>query len=175
MPDTTLRSLFRTFLWLTLVTGAALVWMDMGLRNEVTPQGIVSFEFCGYAGNCAEAMAAWGESGRLLMMLSLGLDYLFLFAYCGFGCCGLLLLARRVPAGLQGFTGLLARISPLAGVADACENAMLVKVLMADGGLEAGRIAGHFASLKFAIVGVAALWMLFCWLRYVVLAPKAAM
>ena len=170
----TLNSLFRAFLWLMLATGAALVWMDLGLRNEVTPQGIVSFEFCGYAGNCAEAMAAWGESGRLLMMLSLGLDYLFLFAYCGFGCTGLLLLARRVPSALQGFTGLLARISPLAGVADACENAALVKVLMADGGLEAGRIAGHFASLKFLIVGVAAVWMLVCWVVYVLLARKAS-
>ncbi len=168
MPAMTLPSLFRAFLWLMLVTGAALVWMDLGLRNEVTPQGIVSFEFCGYAGNCAEAMAAWGEPGRLLMMLSLGLDYLFLFAYCGFGCTALLLLARRVPAALQGFTGLLARITPLAGVADACENAALVKVLMADGGLEAGRMAGHFASAKFAIVGVAVLWMLGCWV-YVLL------
>ena len=36
-------------------------------------------------------------------------------------------LARRVPAGLQGFTGLLARISPLAGVADACENALVLR------------------------------------------------
>ncbi|AXQ30086.1 hypothetical protein D0B54_16025 [Solimonas sp. K1W22B-7] len=174
MPRVSLPALFRFFLVLTLALTVLLGVVDLGLRNAVTPNGIVSFEFCGYAQNCEAALAAWGEHGRALAMLSMGLDYFYLFAYSGFGCTALLLLARRVPAGLVRFTAALAWIAPLAAVADACENSGLIQVLLGNPAEHWGRIAGHFASVKFAIVGVSALWILFCWLGFVVMGRGTA-
>ena len=173
MPAVSLAALFRVFLALTLALTAVLGLLDLGLRNAVSPQGIVSFEFCGYAENCDAILAAWGERRRALAMFVQGLDYLYLLAYSGFGCTALLLLARRVPPALQRFTATLGWVALLAGVADACENAALVRVLMGDNSAETARLAGHFASAKFAIVGVTLAWMLGCWLRFVVMRRPA--
>ncbi len=174
MPTVSLPMLFRFFLALTLALTMLLGVVDLGLRNAVTPHGIVSFEFCGYFQNCEAALTAWGEHGRALAMLSMGLDYFYLFAYSGFGCTALLLLARRVPAGLARFTGMLAWIAPLAGVADACENSALIQVLLGGHNEHWGATAVPFASVKFAIVGMSTLWMLFCWLGFVVLRRNQA-
>ncbi|PPE75539.1 hypothetical protein C3942_01200 [Solimonas fluminis] len=169
MPGLSLTALFRGFLALTLVLTAALGLLDRGLRNAVSPQGIVSFEFCGYAANCEAILAAWGEGGRALAMFVQGLDYLYLLAYSGLGCTALLLLARRVPPALRRLTAGLGWCALLAGAADACENAALVRVLLGDGTPETARLAGHFASAKFAIVGLTLAWILACWLRFVVI------
>ncbi|HEY0917493.1 MAG TPA: hypothetical protein VGE22_21605 [Solimonas sp.] len=173
MPGVSLAALFRFCLGLTLALTAVLGLLDLGLRNTVSPQGIVSFEFCGYAGNCEAILAAWGERGRALAMLVQGLDYLYLFAYSGFGCTALLLLARRVPPVLQRFTAGLGWFALLAGAADAIENLALIRLLMGDTALETARLAGHFASAKFAIVGLSLAWMLACWLCFVVVRRPA--
>ncbi len=175
MPGMSLTTLFRFFLGLTLALTAVLGLLDLGLRNAVSPQGIVSFEFCGYAGNCEAILAAWGERGRALAMLVQGLDYLYLFAYSGFGCTTLLLLARRVPPALQRFTAGLGGFALLAGVADAFENLALIRLLMGDTALETGMLAGHFASAKFAIVGLSLTWTLACWVGFVLIRRRPAM
>lgn len=175
MAGVSLATLFRFFLGLTLALTAVLGLLDLGLRNAVSPQGIVSFEFCGYAGNCEAILAAWGERGRALAMLVQGLDYLYLLAYSGFGCTALLLLAQRVPPALQRFTTRLAWFALLAGVADALENAALIRLLMGDTAVETGKLAGHFASAKFAIVGLSLAWMLGCWVGFVLVRRRPAL
>jgi hypothetical protein len=174
MPGLTLPALFRCFLGLALALTAVLGLLDLGLRNAAAPLGIVSLEFCGYTSSCEAVMASWGERGRALAMFVQGLDYFYLFAYSGFTCTALLLLSQRVPAALRRFTSGLGWCSPLAGVADAFENAALIRVLLGDGGLETARIAGHFASAKFLAVTAALAWILYCWLWFVLLRRRPA-
>ena len=50
------RDLTKRLCWislaLTLATLAALVAIDLHLRNAASPQGIVSFELCAYFASC---------------------------------------------------------------------------------------------------------------------------
>jgi hypothetical protein len=48
-----------------LVTLGALASIDLHLRNDVSPQGIVSFELCAYLGSCRAIVEAWGPGGRV--------------------------------------------------------------------------------------------------------------
>src|SRR5688572_26500813 len=110
MQSLSLKTVFRAFLLLSILGTIALAIINAGITNAVVPQGIVSFEFCGYTGSCAAALESWGEPGRNLTMLSLGLDYLYLLSYPGLIWSGLLLLAGRVPMRLQAATRGLAWI-----------------------------------------------------------------
>lgn len=160
MPGPSLKTLFLCFLALSVLGSLALGAIDLGLRNAVTPQGIISFEFCGFAGNCDAALVAWGEAGRMRAMLSMGLDYLYLIAYPGMICTGLLLLAPQLSPGLQGITRLAGGLAPLAGLADACENYALIRILLDGADTGQGQVAGVFAAIKFAIFGATAAWLL---------------
>jgi hypothetical protein len=117
-----LKKLFWSFLTISTLALINLGAVDLGLRNLVTPNGIISFELCTYNASCDAALTAWGDKGQALAMLSLGLDYLYLCTYPGYMCTGLLLVAPHVPAALKKITVAAAWLSLLACVADAIEN-----------------------------------------------------
>jgi hypothetical protein len=48
------------------------------LKTEASPWGIVSFEFVGSGEAAARMLAGWGERGRLIAGINLGLDFLFI-------------------------------------------------------------------------------------------------
>jgi hypothetical protein len=54
---------------------------DEFIKNEITPYGIISFEFIHTVANVQAALAAWGFMGRATVGFSLGIDYLFILAY----------------------------------------------------------------------------------------------
>jgi hypothetical protein len=61
-----IETLCRISLVLTLATLGALIAIDLHLRKPVSPQGIVSFELCAYAGLCRAIVEAWGPVGQLV-------------------------------------------------------------------------------------------------------------
>lgn len=147
-----LKKLVTLLLLLSLLTLSALAVIDMGLRNPVTPQGIVSFEFCGFSGRCADALLVWQEAGRNLAMLSLGLDYLFLLLYPGVMGCALLLLAERLPAPRADGARRAARLVWVMALADALENFMLVQVIRSGDAGSYSEWASIFATVKFLLL-----------------------
>lgn len=148
----------KALVWATLLTIAVMVAMNSIGRSLVTPvapQGIVSFELSGDLARAEGILAAWGEAGRLAAALSLGLDYLFLFAYpasIGLACS---LAARALqrwmrPAAAAG--QVLAWALPAAGVLDAIENYALIRLLLGSRQPAWPPLAFGCAVVKFAIV-----------------------
>jgi hypothetical protein len=157
----------RRALWLlavaTLGLLVVLVVLDRRMQDAGGP-GIVPFELAGSTARMEEILAEWGERGRDAARLSLWLDFAYLAAYGMF-----LWLAIRAlrDAALRrartGFARLGERIAPLPLVAAACdavEDVALLLVLGGRGGSAAPALAAAFASVKFACVGIAVLYLL---------------
>jgi hypothetical protein len=162
-----LKRMFCLILPLFLVVAIAISAIDLGLRNSTTPQGIVSFELCAFTSSCDLALNHWGAKGQALAMLSLGIDYLFLILYPGLLCIGFLLLLARLPPGMARVTLWMAWFCPVISVADAIENYALIKIILNESGNGYGLLAGIFAVIKFAFLGVTLAWLLFVSVRYV--------
>jgi len=140
---------------LTLATMVALRLLDAPLRTDAAPLGIVSFELAGGRAEAAAIIASWGTEGRVYAGLSLGLDYLFLFAYAGAIALGCVWVARRLAQGSRAWLRLgltLAWALPLAAALDALENLALIRVLLGGTGDLWPRVALLCALPKFAIV-----------------------
>lgn len=168
MSKLMLKRTFWAFLVLTLLTSMAMLVIDNGLKSATSPNGIISFEFCGFTASCDAALLEWGVKGQALAMLSLGLDYLFMILYPGLLCLGLLLLAPRVPRGLYRMTVIAACLCPAISLADAAENYALIQIILNGSGSTYGLLASTFATIKFVILGVTLAWLLFTSMRYVV-------
>lgn len=147
-----LKRLFWFLAALFVPTAIALIRIDADLRTIHAPLGIVSFEFCGFTNACTAILADWGERGRALVMLSLGLDYLFLLSYAGMLCTALLLVADAPGPRGASLVGLVAVGAAGAGLADAAENYALIQIVLGANPSAFGPSAGVFASVKFALV-----------------------
>jgi len=134
--------------------------IDAGLRNSITPNGMVSFEFCAFTDTCHAALTAWGATGQRLAMLSLGLDYHFMLLYPAFICVCLLLLARQFKARLKQVSVCLAWFALAAGAADAIENYALIQLVLHPQTAFYGWWAACFASIKFSILALTLLWLI---------------
>jgi hypothetical protein len=157
----------RRVLWLlaavTLGLLVALALLDRQMQDAGGP-GIIAFELAGSSGRAAEIIADWGERGRDAARLSLWLDFAYLAAYGTF----LWLAIRALRDGAlrrsrMRFARLGAHVEPLPLVAagcDAVEDVALLLVLGGHGGAVAPALAAAFASVKFACLGIAALYLL---------------
>lgn len=174
MQNTRLKPLFWLSLLLTLLAGAALAVIDAYLRIPTSPIGIVSYELCAYHGTCRSMVETWSHYQQLMAALSLGMDYLFMFAYSGTICLALLLVAQQLPTGLQRGTRIVAWSAWAAGINDALENYCLAQMLLAPTAAEFAWPASIFATLKFAFVGITLLWLLIAYLIGILPQPKAA-
>lgn len=160
MPTLSLNKLIGLFLALFVPCLIALRYIDAGLVNATTPDGIVSFQLCAYSGSCQAALASWGADGQLLAMLSLGLDYAFMIAYAGLIFLCLQWVAERIPGPLARMTRLLAWLSLSAALADALENYGLIQLLLSQSVDFHADLAAFFATFKFLILGASLAWLL---------------
>ena len=162
------KTLFKLLLVLIVPTMLALGSIDLQLRVPGNAHGIVSFEFCGWAGSCEATLAAWGEPGRQWAMLSLGLDYLFMFEYAALVSLGLRMVAQRLapqvrlgasePSALPADVAALRKFAAaavVAGVCDAAENLCLIAVVHSGQGGALAWWAALFAAVKFVLIGAA--------------------
>ena len=157
----------RRALWIlgvvTLGLFAVLLALD-GRMQDAGHHGIVAFEVAFTSGRADEIIVAWGSKGHDAAQLSLWLDYLYLIAY------GLFLwLAVRAlgdtfrSRGMDGWARPAAAISllPLIGAAaDAVEDLFLLLVLGGHAGSIGPPLAGSFATLKFACLAIAIVYLL---------------
>lgn len=157
---------WRLFL-LSLVLGVAVMVALTGqgrpLRTEEAPQGIVTFELIGDHAGAERILAAWGEAGRLVAGVNLGLDYLFMLLYAVGLSLGAVIAARRharFSSVRSGFGRALAWAALLAGLLDAVENYALIRVLLGAGGDFWPALSRACARPKFAIVGVVLAYVL---------------
>jgi hypothetical protein len=126
--------------------------------------GIVPYEFAWDQERAEEIHAEWGDEGRDLARKSLWVDYAFMLAYGAFFV--LASAATRDLARDRGWRRLAALgvyavpLAVAAPIFDALENAGLLLTLDGNGGDAAPLLAGIFASLKFATLIAAQLYVI---------------
>jgi hypothetical protein len=103
------------------------------LINDVSPSGILSFEFAGDLTSAQRMVETWGPSGRVQVGLSLGLDYLFLVGYSLSIALGCVLVAQSFDPRsrlliISGVTLAWAQFG--AALLDAFENYALIRLLL---------------------------------------------
>lgn len=156
---------FVVFLLLTIALMFALRVIDRPLQTPVAPQGIVSFELAGRLDNAQAILESWGPGGRVYAGLSLGLDYLYLFAYAGaigLGCMVVVHSLGKRTGPTPPLLGIMMAWALLvAGLLDAVENYALIKLLL--GSVEPfwPPLAQGCALVKFALVALGLLYFVF--------------
>lgn len=155
---------------LLIVFGIAMVAFDVVLTvidqrlGATGGPSILSLEFAGSPDRAAEIMAEWGVHGRYLARLSLWIDFGFMLSYGAFF--ALAALATRDFARERDLRALAVAgiITPALAVAaalfDAAENIVWLLVLGGHGGKIGPPFATTCASLKFLLIGLAILYVL---------------
>lgn len=131
--------------------------LDRPLRTSDAPNGIVSFEFAGTAGQASAIIDGWSTDARVAAGVSLGLDYLFLIAYaatialaCGMAAEALTARGSRLgPWGLR-----LSWAQWIAAACDMVENLALILLLRGASAPGLAETAWGCAAVKFSLVGI---------------------
>jgi hypothetical protein len=147
----------------TIVVMASLQVFDTPLKNEVTPSGIVSFEFAGELSLAQKMVETWGRKGRIAAGISLGLDYLFLLAYAGSIGMGCVLIARGISKSAKYLYSVgiyIAWALLVAALLDAVENYALIRVLLGSNLAIWPKVAAWCAVPKFVIVAAGLVYIL---------------
>lgn len=154
--------LFLITLILTIVVAAGLRGQGQSLITDQSPKGIVTFELIGTMEGAQRIIDSWGERGRIMAGLNLGLDYLFMLVYAcalGLGC----VLASGVYGKCCPAIGRLgspfAWGSLLAGLLDAIENYALIELLLGSSNDLWPAVARWCALPKFGLVAIALIYV----------------
>jgi len=136
----------------TLLLFMILTIINKPLINRTTPNGIISFELAKTFSNSEIILTSWEQTEKQYAALSLGLDYLFMFAYSLFLCLSILIISdsfknRNHFLFLSGFY--LAWLQLLAAIFDGFENYFLIKLLFGSQLELFSQLAFYFASIKF--------------------------
>jgi hypothetical protein len=142
---------------LTLVGVMARVGSPMTTSPEGdAPLGIVSLEQAGDPVVANRILKAWDAQARMAAAFSIGLDFLFLFAYSTTVAMACAWCAERFPRNSLNFKAgvVLAWLQWLAAALDALENVALYFVLFDRPASPWPQLAARCASLKFLIISV---------------------
>lgn len=162
----TRRGWLLAFTLLALLIALALFIIFRGIETQLKAAGatggIVELELAFSAERATALIQAWPPDGRDLARRALWLDFLFIVGYAG-GLTALLVQLAANPR-LTSWAPALRRLASLpliAGALDILENICLLAVVATmplTGPLSL--LAGVFASVKFALVGIALLVVL---------------
>lgn len=133
------------------------------LINEISPAGIVSFEFAGNLAKAKSILSSWDSSAKVYAGLSLGLDFVFLLAYsCAIGM-GCVLISEALTPSLRFLKSLGAVFAwgfVLAAVLDALENYALLRLLVGSSNELWPVVAQWAATPKFVLVALGLIYVI---------------
>ena len=155
------KRLFWLFLALTIIATFVLQIVDGALQTAAAPQGIVSYELAGSAAEAGRILASWDANAQLHAAFSLGFDYLYMLAYTVTLALAALWLADVRQDWMRSAGIAIAWSMGVAGLADALENYFLWQMLVS-GATETAAVIAHWAALvKFALIILAVLYIVF--------------
>lgn len=133
------------------------------LITDISPSGILSFEFAGNLTGAQRMVETWGSSGRIRAGLSLGLDYLFLVVCSCSIAMGCVLVIRSFDPSSRlliasGATLAWAQVG--AALLDAIENCALIRILLGTQQEMWPVVAKWCAAPKFIVVVVVYIFLL---------------
>lgn len=156
---------------IVLALGMTLLFNLTGgaLQTTAAPAGIISYEFAGNVANAQMMIASWGEHGRLVAALGLGLDFLYPLVYASAISLACVWAAERVqpksPAvakwGIR-----LAWGAWLAALLDYVENVALVLLLLGSTAVILPPLAFICAAIKFLLILAGIFYVLAAWLLF---------
>lgn len=132
------------------------------IMRPFTPLNIVQFELAGSVEVAAKIISEWTAEQINNVKVSIYLDFVFILAYCAafmFAC-----QAASIYSAVQGLIRMGSSIASLvwmAGVCDAIENIALLKALVKISQPSVS-VAFYFATIKFAILTLALLFVMIC-------------
>lgn len=154
------KRLFLASSVLLLGLSAVMLRLDLSLRTEAAPNGVVDYELAGTVERTASILDSWPQPAREAAMLLHGLDYLYLIVYpvwFSLACAGL----ARARGGRVGACGIAAAWLVLLAIPlDAVENRALIVQLFDGPHASAAALARACAVPKFAVVAIAAGYMI---------------
>lgn len=151
------KPVFISLTILTVIVMGCLQLIGGPLVTDAAPGGIVTYEFAGDAPTAQAILTSWDAAGKVYAGLSLGLDFLFLFAYAGSIGLGCILIGRTVAprAGIWLAWGMVA-----AALFDYLENYALIRNLLGSELALWPVMARWCAIPKFALVGAGLLFVI---------------
>ena len=138
---------------------------DSALKNEISPQGIVSYELAKNLDQSVAILNAWDIQAKINAGLSLGFDFLFLLVYSSL----IALLIYNVNNRLwknnpfYKLGQILIFLIFIAALFDAIENFALIKLLLGNLKQIWVSVAYYFAVVKFGIVFICIAYLLINW------------
>jgi hypothetical protein len=69
------KTVFFTFLGLTILLMIIFAWTGAHLFISAAPQGVVSLQLAGSVEKAQQIIASWDKTARLMAAFGLGLDY----------------------------------------------------------------------------------------------------
>jgi hypothetical protein len=146
--------LFLPLLVITSLVTSAMMLVGRPLAGGASPGGIISFELARSTSESQAIMEAWGEKGRIRAAFSLGLDFLFIFAYATTISLGCVMAASAFGGhkwlALAGVA--LAWGQAAAAALDGIENTALM-VMLLDSASESLRVTAYWSAwIKFKLV-----------------------
>ena len=149
---------------LTIIIFLTLGYFDKSLITEAAPNGIISLELAKDIDISIGIISSWNLNARVNMGISLGIDFLFLVVYSIFFATACYLVAQEYldknnwmyKIGL-----LLAKLQFIAALFDAIENIALIKLLLGSNNNIFSLIAYYFASMKFVIITIGIIYIIF--------------
>jgi len=166
---------FIFFFILSLLVMVSLQVTGAHLISEVSPAGILSFEFAGDLSAAQNMVTSWGQTGRVYAGLNLGLDYLFLLVYaCAIGLgCVLVACSHSPKTTFSANLGILIAWAQFgAALLDGVENYALIRVLFGTEMAVWPVVARWCALPKFLIVGAGLIYVILGTIVVVVLKIK---
>lgn len=147
---------------LLILSIAVMLTFDGYLKNEVAPNGIVSFELASSLEESKAIINSWSEQSKTAAGLSLGFDYLYMLIYGGF--ISLLLLRVKNHFQQKPFLRKTARLALMgvwvAVLFDGIENYGLIRLILGDVREVWSSVALYFASAKFIILLAVIIYLL---------------
>jgi len=122
-----------TVIVLFFLFSIAMFSIDLLIQNELTPLGIISFEFIKSIEASNMALEAWGDQGRIAVGISLGMDFFYVALYVIILYAFLQMAAQKaqeVSVFCEKTLLKMAYFSPLLGLLDYIENYSLIELLL---------------------------------------------
>jgi hypothetical protein len=147
-----------------------MLFFDIPLKNEVAPNGIVSFELAKELIVSENILNSWDTHARTSAGMSMGLDSLFLIIYASFIALLMHKLNERVWNNIRVYKlGILLIWGVfLAALFDAIENIALIQLLLGDLQQSWSSIAFYFASMKFVLLILGVMFIVISWIMKIV-------
>jgi len=144
----------------TVILSSWLTVLGVAVTTDAAPDGIVTFELARTADAARLILDSWDARAREAAMLLQGVDFLFLVAYPLSFSLAAVRLGRRLGGRWQGIGVFLSWAVLLAAPLDLVENLALIRQIEFGANDTAAWLAWACAVPKFALVGVATVFVL---------------